>query len=219
MAGMEEARAIDPEHWPRREHFEHYLRAPCAYSITVELDVSELDAALERSARKSFLAHVWALAEVVNRHDEFKMTLLGDGEPAVWARVDPLFTVFNPERETFAGVLVPYDPDFGAFHDAAAPLLAEHRRATRLFPQGAPAPNAFYVSSLPWTSFTGFDLQLRDEREALAPIFTLGRSLQRSGRTLLPLAVRVHHAAADGFHTARLLDELQELCAEPGWLR
>ncbi|MFC8291618.1 CatA-like O-acetyltransferase [Streptomyces sp. NPDC057242] len=210
---------IDLETWPRRQHFEHYRRAvPCTYSMTVELDVTAFAAALRRSPRKTYLAQVWALSAVVNRHDEFRMCLTASGGPAVWPVVHPAFTVLNPERETFACVWVPHDPDFGAFHDAAAPLLAEHARATDFFPQGPPPPNAFDVSSLPWTSFTGFDLNIGGGWDHLAPIFTLGRYVEREGRVLLPLALQAHHAAADGFHSARLVEELRALLAEPSWV-
>lgn len=210
---------VDLDTWPRRQHFAHYRRrVPCTYAMTVEVDVTAFAEALRRSPRKSYLAQVWALATVVNRRDEFRMCLTASGDPAVWPVVHPAFTVFNPERETFACVWAPYDPDFGAFHDAAAPLLAEHSRATGFFPQGEPPPNAFDVSSLPWASFTGFNLNIRDGWDHLAPIFTLGRYTERDGRLLLPLAVQIHHAAADGFHTARLVDELQTLVADPAWL-
>ena len=50
------------------------------------------------------------------------------------------------------------------------------------------------------------------------PIFTLGRYLERDGRTLLPLAVQIHPSAADGFHTARLVRDLEELFADPSWV-
>ncbi|MFF0865884.1 type A chloramphenicol O-acetyltransferase [Nonomuraea sp. NPDC003560] len=210
---------VDTDAWPRRQHFEHYRRAvPCTYSITVEIDVTACTAALGRSRRKSYLAQVWAIATVVNRHEEFRMCLTASGEPAVWPVVHPAFTVFNPDRETFACVWAPYDPDFAAFHDAAAPLLAEHARATDFFPQGAPPPNTFDVSSLPWTSFTGFNLNIGDNWDHLAPIFTLGRYTERDGRVLLPLALQVHHAAADGFHSARLVNELRTLVAHPSWV-
>ncbi|MGW8566522.1 type A chloramphenicol O-acetyltransferase [Isoptericola sp. NPDC055881] len=210
---------VDLSTWPRRQHFEHYLQAsPCTYAMTVELDVTAFAAALRRSSRKTYVAQVWALATVVNRHDEFRMCLDDDGAPAVWPMVHPAFTVLNPDRETFACVWTPYDPDFGTFHAAAAPLLAEHSRATDFFPQGAPPAASFDVSSLPWASFTGFTLHIRDAWRHLAPIFTLGRYVERDGRVLLPLAVQVHHAVADGFHTARLVNELQELLADPAWV-
>ncbi|MEV4392998.1 type A chloramphenicol O-acetyltransferase [Nonomuraea sp. NPDC049607] len=209
---------VDLDAWPRRQHFEHYRRVPCTYSITVEVDVTAFAAALRQSRRKSYIAQIWALATVVNRHDEFRMCLTTSGEPAVWPVAHPAFTVFNAERETFSCVWAPYDPDFGAFHDVAAPLLAEHSRAADFFPQGAPPANTFDVSSLPWASFTGFNLNIGDNWDHLAPIFTLGRYTERDGRVLLPLAVQAHHAVADGFHSARLVNELQELVADPAWL-
>ncbi|MFD0019701.1 CatA-like O-acetyltransferase [Streptomyces sp. NPDC058382] len=52
----------------------------------------------------------------------------------------------------------------------------------------------------------------------LAPVFTLGRYVEREGRALLPLAVQIHHAAADGFHTARPVDEPEALMADPSWV-
>ncbi|MFI9495899.1 CatA-like O-acetyltransferase [Streptomyces halstedii] len=52
----------------------------------------------------------------------------------------------------------------------------------------------------------------------LAPICTLGRYVEREGRVLLPLTVQIHHTTADGFHTARLVDELEALTADPSWV-
>ncbi|PWD50258.1 type A chloramphenicol O-acetyltransferase [Serinibacter arcticus] len=217
---MTSPRPIDLTAWPRRQHFEHYRSVvACTYAMTVEVDVTAFAAALRRSSRKSYLAQVWALATVVNRHDELRMCLTEDGAPAVWPVSHPMFTVFNPERETFASVWAPYDPDFATFHAGAAELLETHRAATELFPQGRPPANTFDVSSLPWTSFTGFTLNVAAGWDHLAPILTLGRYVEREDRTLMPLAVQVHHAAADGFHTARLVREFQDLVADPAWVR
>lgn len=205
--------------WARAEHFEHYrTRVPCTYAITVEIDVTELTAALRRSGRKTYAAQVWALATVVNRHDEFRLTLDQHGRPATWPVLHPSFTVFNPACETFACVWTPYDEDFGEFHAQMTDLLVEHKNATKMFPQGDPPPDTFDVSSLPWTAFTAFDLHISGGEQHFLPIFTLGRYVERGGCTLLPLAVQAHHAAADGFHTARLVNDLRQLVAEPDWV-
>lgn len=210
---------IDVATWARRETFEYYRhRVPCTYAITVEIDVTAFTAALRSSSRKTYVAQIWAIAAVVNRHREFRMALTEGGEPATWPVVHPAFTVFNPESETFAAVWTPYDPDFGRFHDRAAELLATTASATTMFPQGELPPDVFDVSSLPWTSFTGFTLQIDGGTNHLLPIFTLGRYVERDGRTLMPLAVQIHHAAADGFHTARLVRDLEQLVADPSWL-
>lgn len=210
---------IDPAAWPRREQFEHYRhRVSCSYAITVEIDVTAFAAVLADSTRKTYPAQIWALTTVVNRHPEFRMTLTADGEPAVWPAVRPAFTVFNPERETFACVWTVHHADFADFHDAVTEVLATHRHATTMFPLGPPPADCFDVSSLPWTSFTGFSLQLRDGWDHLAPIVTLGRYVERDGRLLLPVSVQIHHAAADGFHTSRLIEDLRRLMAEPDWI-
>ncbi|WP_173923093.1 CatA-like O-acetyltransferase [Agromyces sp. Marseille-P2726] len=210
---------IDLSTWPRRETFEHYReRVPCTYAITVEIDVTELVAALRRTGRKTYVAQIWAIADAVNRRPEFRMAVTDAGAPATWPVVHPAFTVFNPARETFAAVWTPYDADFGAFHDRAAELLADAASATTMFPLGELPPDVFDVSSLPWTSFTGFSLQIDGGSRHLLPIFTLGRYVERDGRTFMPLGVQIHHASADGFHTARLIGDIRGLVAEPSWL-
>lgn len=216
---MDTAVPIDLDTWPRRSHFEHYRRrVPCTYAITVEIDVTDFVRRVRSARRRTYVAQVWAIATMVNRYEEFRLTLDDAGAPAVWSRVHPSFTVFDSDRETFASIWVEYDDDFGAFHDAAVRVIADHARATELFPQGAPPANTFDVSSIPWTSFTGFTLNVDGAWDHLAPIFTLGRYVERDERTFLPLAVQVHHAAADGFHTARLIDALRDFFADATWL-
>ncbi len=218
MGRVDAPALIDLDTWPRRQHFAHYLRAvPCTYAMTVEVDVTAFVGAVRAAGRRTYLTQVWALASVVNRHDEFRMTLMADGAPAVWPVVHPSFTVMHPGSETFASLWVPFDPDYVAFHDAAAAVVAEHAGSGELFPQGPRPAATFDVSSIPWTSFTGFTITATPGTH-LAPIVTLGRYVERDGRVLLPLAVQVHHAAADGFHTARLVEELRALLADPSWV-
>ncbi len=219
MATVSTLRPLDLDTWPRREAFEHYFRRNrCTFAATTDVDVTALVRALRGSGRKTYVAQVWAIATVVNRHAALRMSVDDDGAPGVWDRLDPMFTVLNPARETFSVVRARYDADFGAFHEVAAALLAEHRHATTMFPQGAPPDHTFDVSSLPWTSFTGFTLHIEHGWEHLRPIWTIGRFREADGRTLMPLALQIHHAAADGLHAARALADLEALCAEPDWL-
>ncbi|MDT0116456.1 CatA-like O-acetyltransferase [Microbacterium sp. PRF11] len=65
---------MDLETWTRREAFEYYReKVPCTYAITVEIDVTQLLAALRRTGRKTYLAQIWAIANAVNRRREFRM--------------------------------------------------------------------------------------------------------------------------------------------------
>lgn len=217
---MNALRPLDLESWPRATHFRHYTAdVPCTYALTVELDATRLLEELRTTGRKTYPAQIWALAQVVNRREEFRMGLTSEGLPGVWDTMHPAFTVFNPERETFASVWTPFDPNFATFHERTVNLLRTHRSATEMFPQHDAPPNTFDVSSLPWTTFTAFSLQIENAWRHLPPIFTLGRHIERAERVIQPLAIQVHHAAADGFHTARLVDDLQRLLDDPEWLK
>ena len=215
-----EPRPIDVTQWPRREHFEHYRqRVQCSYEVTVDVDLTAFVAAVRASDVRTSASQIWAIATVVNRHEEFRMQLLDDGSPGVWDVVHPMFTVFHPETETFSALVVPYDDDFRVFHDAAVDTIERYRDDVRMFPQDDRPRNVFDVSTFPRTSFTGFALHVRDGNDHLVPILTLGRYRIVGERTVMPLALQVNHAAADGFHASRLLTELEELFADPSWLR
>lgn len=215
---MNTLRPIDLATWRRRETFEHYRTAvPCSYSLTVDMDVTELNRALTRTGRKTYPAHIWVLATAVNRREEFRLALTDRGEAATWDVVHPAFTVFNPEQETFAALWSPYNPDFGSFHEAVVEKLRQGRAATQMFPESLPQ-NVFDISSLPWTSFTAFTLHISGAQDHLLPIFTLGRHREQDGQQLLPVSLQVHHAAADGFHSARLLADVEALVQDPAWI-
>ena len=67
----------------------------------------------------------------------------------------------------------------------------------------------FNISAVPWTSFRSLHLELPEANDYLLPIFTLGRYREENGRTLLPLAMQVHHGVTDGFHVGRFFNRLQ----------
>ncbi|MHA7227609.1 type A chloramphenicol O-acetyltransferase [Glutamicibacter soli] len=219
LDGMSNLIPFDVDKWSRREHFHHYRQVvPCTYSMCVELDATDFVEELRKTSWKTYIAQIWAIATIVNRHHEFRMALTEDGQLGVWGEVHPSFTIFNRVQETFSSVWVPYDTDFSLFHAAAASAIREYSGGTTLFPQGSPPSNLFDISSIPWASFTGFNLNVVGVTDHFAPIFTLGRYIEKHGQTILPLAVQVHHAVVDGFHVARLVDELQALIRDSRWL-
>ncbi|GAA1410263.1 chloramphenicol acetyltransferase [Glutamicibacter uratoxydans] len=213
-----EAQPIDLAAWPRAEQFQHFLQAsPCTYSMTLDIDVTDLVYALHDSRFKTYPTQIWLLATAVNRLPEARLTLDSEGKPAIWPVVHPVFTVFNPETESFCAVPAHYNGDFAEFHDHVAQLLQEHKSSTQFFPLGEPPANSFDISSIPWASFTGFNLNIAKDQGHLAPIITLGKYAERAGRVYLPVALQVHHAAMDGFHSARLLEYFAELCSDLTW--
>ena len=193
--------------WPRREYFEHYVhRNPCTYSMTVRLDITNV----KEKGIRLYPALIYALATAVNRHEEFRCSIK-DGVLGCYDRLEPSYTVFHRENETFSLLWTAYEPDFSAFLAAYEADLA--RFVGQMGFQGKPnlPENTFDVSMIPWANFEGFNLNLQQCYDHLRPIFTLGRYEEREGRCTLPLAVQVHHGVCDGYHTCRLVQEVQEI--------
>ena len=105
-----------------------------------------------------------------------------------------------------------YDDDFSAFHAEYLRGQAEcgDRRGILARAGETPPPNAYTVSCLPWVSFEHFSVQSYENKPYYFPSIEAGKFFARDGKTLMPLSLTCHHAAADGWHVAKFLEELQK---------
>lgn len=210
---------LDMSRWNRREHFEHYLHnVRCSYSLTVEVDVTELHGALKTAGLKAYPAQIYMVATVVNRLPEFRMSLDEQGHLGYWEVSHPLYTVLNQKTETFSAIWTPYAADFRQFYPSCVADIEQYATG-RLSPQGDTPPNICSVSSTPWLDFTAFNLNVYSQGDYLLPIFTIGRYVRGGGRILMPLAIQVHHAVCDGLHVGRFVEALRSMASAPNqWL-
>jgi len=205
---------IDMDNWARKPYFEHYLnRVRCSYSITADLDITLLRAELKRMGMKLYPALIHMIATVVNRHGEFRTCFDAEGRLGVWDRMSPGFTILH-EDKTFSSIAVPFSEAFSTFYDHYLQATETYKNAKQLFPDANEPPNTFPISSIPWVSFTGFNLNIYTGGTYLLPIFTIGQYHARDTTLLLPLSVQFHHAVCDGYHAGVLFGELQQLAGD-----
>ena len=103
---------IDMDAWPRRERYEHYMRAvPCTYSMTVKLDITSL----RRRGLRLYPAMLHLITGEVNRHEQFRMALRESGELVLYERMEPCYTVFHKETGTFSNLWTEYCEDYPLF--------------------------------------------------------------------------------------------------------
>lgn len=197
---------IDREHWARREYFDHYFsQVPCTYSAVFKLDITKL----RQQGRKLYPTMLYQIAGEVNRWEQFRTALNSRGQLGVYDQMHPCYTIFHKESETFSNLWTEYTPDYEAFCQAYQRDMEEYGGNLGMEAKPGTPENTFPVSMLPWASFEGFNLNLQKGYDYLLPIFTMGRYYEENGRTLLPLAVQVHHGVCDGFHLCRFVSGLQ----------
>ena len=155
---------------------------------------------------------IYVLTKVVNNHEEFRTAINDKGELGVWDTLLPCYTVFHEENETFSNLWTEWNDDLIVF-------LSNYERDIEMFggnygidaKPDTPA-NTFPISSLPWDTFTGLNLNIFADGTYLLPIFTYGKYFQQDDKYLIPLSVQVHHAVYDGFYVSRLINEIQQIC-------
>lgn len=199
---------IDINSWKRKEYFEHYFtNVPCTYSMTVKVDITPI----KNKLMKLYPAMLYYISTVVNHHPEFRTAINDSGELGVYSEMLPCYTVFHKDTETFSNIWTEYSSDFNTFSVAYENDMRKYGNKQGMIGKPNAPENTFPVSMIPWSTFEGFNLNLQKGYDYLIPIFTMGKYYQEDGRTILPLAIQVHHAVCDGFHICRFANELQEL--------
>lgn len=212
---------IDMENWNRKQHFEHYLKnVKCGFSITSNIECAALVPAVKAKSLKLYPALLYMVTTVVNMQQELRTCFNDDKELGYWERMNPSYTVFHQDTHTFSSLWTEYTDDFNEFYQNILVDIEKYSDNKDLFPKPDCPPNCFPISCIPWTSFTGFNLNLFNDNQFLLPIVTIGKYFEQGNTLQLPVCLQIHHAVADGYHAAQFMNNLQQLASTPEkWLK
>ena len=202
------------ENWQRKEHFKLFeSQLNCGFSLTTKIDVTNLKKFINSKGYGFYPTIIYLLSKTVNMYPEFRLAKK-EAELILWDTVNPNFTIFHQDTETFSSLWSEYFDDIDVFMFHYNQQISLFRDDLSISPQPKQIENIFYVSSLPWLTFDSFNLNIADITKNYAPIFTMGQFFLSNEKYLLPLAIQVHHAVCDGFHVGRLMNQLQFFCNE-----
>lgn len=203
-----EFQKIDIKTWKRKTYFEHYFsNVPCTYSMSVRLDITQLI----KTGKKLYPTMLYCISTVVNRYEEFRTAFNSDGALGVYTSMNPCYTVFHKNTQTFSNLWTEYNADYDAFCKAYADDVSIYGKREEFNAKPSMPENVFNVSMIPWVSFEGFNLNLQKGYDYLIPIFTMGKYFQDENKTILPMAIQVHHAVCDGYHIGLFVNDLQKM--------
>ena len=202
---------IDLQAWKRGQMFRYFSHmAPTGYSLTVDLDVTRMKAALDERKRKFFPAYLWLVTKTLNRQEEFRIAEK-DGQIGSYDFLTPLYASFHPDDQTFSLMWTEFDEDFEAFYEAYIENQQRFggRHGVLAQPETLPPPNAYTVSCVPWISFRHFAVHSYENKPYYFPSVEAGKFIRQGDRLLMPLSLTCHHAATDGWHVKFFLTQLQ----------
>ncbi|MFR5749355.1 type A chloramphenicol O-acetyltransferase [Thomasclavelia spiroformis] len=203
-----EFKLIDKDNWKRKEYFDHYFfNVPCTYSMTVKMDITKII----KKKQKLYPTMLYYITTVVNKYEEFKMTIDEKGRLGMFDTMLPSYTIFHQDTKTFSNLWMEYYCKYEDFCKAYEDDMLKYANQRGLFVTANVLKNNFPVSMILWTLFKGSNLNFQKSYGFLQSIFTMGKYYKENDKILLPLAIQVHHAVCDGFHICRFVNELQEL--------
>lgn len=207
---------LNTETWERKEYFDYfYNQIKCKYTLNVNLDISKLLETSKQLKLKFFPSFLYVIMRSVNQNKEFRMSFDNQGNLGYWNYVVPSYTIFHEDTKTFSDIWSDYNEDFSLFYQGVRRDMETYKHVKGIKARSDQPANFCSISSLPWLSFTGYNQDTYTESSFLFPLIRFGKYHTEGEKTLIPFAVFVNHAVADGYHTAKLINDIQEITNKP----
>ncbi|MEW4109780.1 type A chloramphenicol O-acetyltransferase [Bacillus cereus group sp. BfR-BA-01399] len=198
--------------WNRKPYFEHFFnQTRCTFSMTANIDITNLLKKTRNVNIKFYPTLIYMVSKVVNSHIEFRMCFDDKGRLGFWEYMIPSFTIFHNDNKTFSNLWTEYESNFYSFYENYQDDMRLYGNVKELSPKKQEPQNTFPISCIPWTSFTGFNLNIFNDGTFLLPIITSGKYFNQEDKILLPISLQIHHAVCDGYHASYFFNELQRL--------
>lgn len=212
---------VDMDTWGRKPWFDYYYgRIKCRYNLGAEVDITPLLGKIKEEGFRFYPVMVYAVVRAVNANQEFRMAFDTEGRLGYWDRVNPSYTIFHDDDKTFSDIWTEYSDCFPEFYRNAVADMEKYRDVKGVQAKPDKPANFCPVSAIPWLSFTGFAQDTYGESDFLFPLVRFGKYFMRDEKVLLPLSVFVHHAVADGYHTSKLINDIEHLAQTPDeWMK
>lgn len=211
-------KVIDREKYYRKGVYRHFTEdCKCSVSMTARIDVTELAAWSKEHGTKFYIDFLYILTKVLNSRDDYRMQYLWQTDELIcYDKINPTQYIFHEDTETCTPVYTEYTEDYEEFCRRAAADIERAKQTREYLLDAANHPNWFDASYISWLSYDSLNVELPDGYIYLLPIVNWGRYREENGRLMMPVSVRLNHAAADGYLLAnvfRLLErELAAFC-------
>lgn len=205
-------RWIDMERFPRREHFAYFSSLAYPYvGTTANVDITDILQKIKREKLPFFLTVCFCAARAANSVPELRQRIR-DGRIVEYDRCRVSHTVAL-EDGTFCYCTLEDEPDLYAYLDAGRRAQEAAKRQASIEEDPEETLEKFFVSSLPWLSYTALVQPVPSPADS-NPRITFGKYFPQEGRILLPVSLLCNHALVDGRHIAAFYQAMeQELAA------
>lgn len=210
---------IDMEKWERKEHYQYYMNIVKAkYTMTVEIDITTLLENIKQKELRFYAVFLYVIMSCINKNKAFRMGCNEQGQLGYWDICHPSYTIFHEDDKTFSDIWTEYHTSFSLFYKNVLEDMKTYKDIKGVKTKPRTAQNFCPISCVPWLHFKNISYDTFTENKMLLPIIVFGKHHTHHGKTTLPFSIFVNHAAADGYHTCQLIEQIQHMCQNTDWL-
>ena len=193
-------RYLEMESYKRKGHFEYFNSMAYPYvGLTVDTDITGLLKTIRREGLPFFLTFCYCASRAANGVAEFRQRIL-DGKIIEFDRCKTSHTVAL-EDGTYCYCTLDSSMPFRNYIAYAKEEQEKAKRAPSIQEEESEALDKFFISTLPWLSYTALVQPVPFPADS-NPRITWGKYFEQGDRILLPVSVLCHHALVDGRHIA-----------------
>ena len=196
---------VDMENNPRKEHFKHFMSMPYPYTgVTVEVDITEWQSKMKENGYPFFLSFLYAAGRAANNVPEFRMRIR-DGQVIEYDVCCSSYTIAL-DNGTYCYCVADTSLPFQQYLEVTRKAQQEAIENPGI-DDGDDELSLFFISSLPWISFTSVTHPVPAVPDS-NPRITWGKYHRSESRLMIPVNVQCNHALADGLHLAEFYEQL-----------
>ncbi len=201
-------KTVEMESYKRRDHFAYFSSMAYPYvGTTANVDITELLGRVKAERLPFFLAVCWCAVRSANAVPELCQRIV-DGGIIEFDQCRASHTVAL-EDGTFCYCTLENEPEFGGYLAAGREAQEAAKRRASIKEDPEEVLDKFFVSSLPWLSYTALVQPVPSPADS-NPRITFGKYFPQGGRVLLPVSILCNHALVDGLHIAAFYQNFDE---------
>ncbi len=202
---------IDMKNDPRRGQFEYFRTFSNPYaSMTANCDITHLRQTVLENGWPFFLTVLYCAINAANEVPELRRRIKGN-QVVEYETCLSSHTVALPDG-TYCYCELDCAKPFAQYLPYAQAEVEKARRSCSM-DDGDDPDRLFFVSSIPWLSFTAISMPVPDPPDSNVRI-NFGRFFEQGDKILLPLNISVHHSLCDGIHIARFYESFEKRASE-----
>ena len=208
---------IDIDSWSRKNSYDFFksFQNP-NISITTEVDCTHARNVAQKQKESFFIYYIYAMLCAMNEVEEFRYRANSKGEIFLYDTIDITTPILLNEQGDCSIVRIPLKDSFETFYADTVKIIEEAKLQTESnfgktdSEQEIDPYGTIFLSATPELYFTSLVGAQESRAGNSYPLLNVGKAVIREGKLVMPVAITISHAYADGLHISNFFKKVEE---------